>query len=70
MMWCKAVFEYSKITSANLCKLIHDIINYSTESGKCGKEGKKSQKSEYLGNEKRYYHWKNKKLIKNSGHKL
>ena len=35
-----------KITSANLCKPIHDIINYSTsicpfEFGKCGKEGKK-----------------------------
>ena len=34
-----------KITSANLCKPIHDIINCSTsicpfESGKCGKEGK------------------------------
>ena len=34
-----------KITSANSCKLNHDIINYSTsicpfESGKCGKEGK------------------------------
>ena len=34
-----------KITSAHLCKPIHDIINYSTsicpiESGKCGKEGK------------------------------
>ena len=33
-----------KITPANLCKPIHDIINYSTsicpfESGKCGKEG-------------------------------
>ena len=35
-----------KITSANLCRPIHDIINYSTsicpfESEKCGKEGKK-----------------------------
>ena len=34
-----------KITFANLCKLIHDIINYSTticpfEFGKCGKEGR------------------------------
>ena len=32
-----------KIASGNLCKSIHDIINYSTsicpfESGKCGKE--------------------------------
>ena len=45
-----------KITSANLCKSIHDIKNYSTsicpfESGNCGKEGKKSQKFEYLENE-------------------
>ena len=42
-----------KITSANLCKSIPDIMNYSTsicpfESGKYGKEGKKSQKFEYL----------------------
>ena len=38
---------------------IHDIINYSTsicpfESEKCGKEGKKSQKLEYLENEKSF----------------
>ena len=36
---------------------IHDIISYSTcpfESGKCGKEGKKIQKSEYLENEKSF----------------
>ena len=37
----------------------HDIINYSTsicpfESGKCGKEGKKSQKSKYLEYEKSF----------------
>ena len=47
----------SKITSANLCKPVHGIINYSIsicpfESGKCGKEGKKRQKFEYLENEK------------------
>ena len=35
-----------QITSANLCKPIHDIINYSTficpfEPGKLGKQGKK-----------------------------
>ena len=35
-----------EIKSANLCKPIPDIINYSTficpfESGKCGKDGKK-----------------------------
>ena len=40
-----------KNTSANLYKSIHDIINYFTlicpfESEKCGKEGKKLQKSE------------------------
>ena len=38
----------SKITSANLCKPIHDIINYSTfscpfESGICGNEGKNTK---------------------------
>ena len=38
----------------------HDIINYSTsicpfESGKCGKEGKKLQKFEYLENEKSFF---------------
>ena len=49
----------SKITSANLCKPVHDIINYSTfiypiESGKCGKKGKKLQEFEYLKNEKSF----------------
>ena len=83
--WC-----FSKITSANLCKPIHDIINYFTYicpfvSGKCGKEGKKYKKFEYLENEtssldeiKNAFHsfwraiiwWKNKNLIKNSGRKL
>ena len=48
-----------KITSANLCNPIHDIINYSTsispfEFGKCGKEGKKLQKFEYLENKKSF----------------
>ena len=48
-----------KITSANLCKSINDIINYSTStcsfgSGKCGKEGKKLQKFEYLENKKSF----------------
>ena len=47
-----------KITSANLCKLDHDIMNYSTitcpfESGKSGKEGKKLQKFECLENKKK-----------------
>ena len=47
-----------KITSANLCKPIHDI-NYSTficplESWKCEREGKKLQKFEYLENKKNF----------------
>ena len=51
----KQFLSYSKITPANLCKPIHDIINYSTyicsfESGKCGKEEEKLQKFEYLEN--------------------
>ena len=38
---------------------IHDVITYSTsicpfESRKCEKEGKKSQKCEYLENEKSF----------------
>ena len=45
--------------SGNLCKPIHDIINDSTSicplvSGKCGKEGKKLHKFEYLENEKSF----------------
>ena len=52
--------SYSKIKSANLCETIYDIINYSTsicpfESGKCGKEGKKLQKFEYLENVKGFF---------------
>ena len=47
-----------KTTSANLCKPIDEIINYSTSicplSGNCGKEGKKLQKFEYLENEKSF----------------
>ena len=49
MMKYKAVFwVIPKMISANLCKPIHDIINYSTfmcpfESGNGGKEGNKSQ---------------------------
>ena len=51
--------SYSKNYTCNLCKPIHDIINYSTsicpfESGKCGKEGEKLQKFEYLENEKSF----------------
>ena len=47
--WCnvkQSFWVISKITSANLYKPVHDIINYSTSiclfgSGKCEKEGKK-----------------------------
>ena len=47
-----------KITSANLCKSIHDI-NYCTsihpfESGKYDKEDEKLQEFEYLENEKSF----------------
>ena len=69
---------------------MHDIINYSTsicpfESGKSGKEDKKSQKFEYLekGNSildeiknifsqflKGHHLVKNKSSMKNSGHKF
>ena len=52
--WCKIkrFLSYSKITSANLCKPIHDFIKYSTsiypfQSGTCGKKGRKLQKLEY-----------------------
>ena len=49
----------SNITPNNLCKPIHDIINYSIsicpfESGKCGKEEQKLQKFEYLENKKSF----------------
>ena len=48
-----------KITSADLCRSVDDITNYSTsiclfESGNCGKEGKNLQKFEYLENEKSF----------------
>ena len=51
-----------------------NMINYSTsiclfEPGKCGKEGKKLQKFEYLENEKSFLD-EIKNLIKNSGHKV
>ena len=46
--WCNKQFlSYSKITSANLCKPIHDIINYSTFNGI---RGKITEKIEYLKN--------------------
>ena len=56
VMW-SSFWVIPKITSANLCKSIYDIINYSTfiylfESGE--KEGKKSQKFEYFKNKKSF----------------
>ena len=47
------------MTSATLCKPIHDILSYSTficpfGSGKCRKEAKKVQTFEYLENKKRF----------------
>ena len=53
-----------KITSANLCKPVHDIIYYSTsiyplQSGKCRKEGKKLQKFDYPEKEKSFLDEKN-----------
>ena len=46
-----------KITSENLYKSIHDIINYSTttcpfESGKCGKERKKKNTKIWISRER------------------
>ena len=56
MINIKRLSSYSKITYANIWKPIHDI-KYSTsifpfESENCRKEGKKSQKFEYLKIEK------------------
>ena len=53
-------WDIQKIKSANLCRPIDDIINYSTsiypfESGNCGKEGKKLQKFVYLKNKKTFF---------------
>ena len=57
-----------KIKFTNLCKPIHDIINYSTsicpfESEKCRKEGKNIQKFEYLENEKSFFNEKKNKFL-------
>ena len=60
MMQYKTVFwAIPKITSANLCKPVDDIVNYPTfiypiDFGKCGKAGKKLQKCEYPENEKSF----------------
>ena len=89
MIWSGS-WVIPKLTPANLCKPVHDIINYSTsicsfESGNCGKEEEKLQKFEYHENGKSFLDeiknilhifwrviiwWKNKNLIKNSGHKF
>ena len=90
--WCniKQFLSYSKnyVCKFMQAKLWHH--KFSTlvclfQSRKCGKEGKKLQKFEYLENEKSFLHeiknifhsfwkpviwWKNKNLIKNSEHKL
>ena len=59
--WCniKQVLSYHKKYIFKFMQKIHDVINYSTsicpfEFRKCGKEGKKSQKCEYLENEKSF----------------
>ena len=59
MVNMKRLLSYSKNYTVNLCKPIHDIINYSTsispfESGKCGKEEEKLQRFEYLENGKSF----------------
>ena len=91
MMLYKAVFELILQTpSANLCKPIYDIINYSTlfvllYLKIVERKGKSCKNCEYLEKEKSFldkvkntFHsfwraiiwWRNKKFIKNSGHKL
>ena len=49
----------SEIASANLCKSIHDIMNYSTSicrfaPGKRGKEGNRLHQFEHLENKKSF----------------
>ena len=83
MMQYKGFWVIPKITYANLCKPIPDIINYSTSicpfwSRECRKEGEKLQKFEYLKNEKSFLDeiknilivFEVLSLIKNSGHKF
>ena len=64
VMW-SSFWVILKIKSADLCKSIHDIINYYTsicpfEYGKCGKEGKKFHTFEYLETEKSFLNEKKK----------
>ena len=54
-----------QILSANLCKSIHDIVNYSIsicplESGKCGKEAKKITKIWISREWKELFRWNKK----------
>ena len=60
---------YSKISSTNLCKPIHDIINHSTsicpfESGMCGKEEEELQKLEHVENQKSWLDFEGLHLVK------
>ena len=48
------------MSSANLCKSVHDITNYSTficpfKFEKCEKEGKNYKKFEYIEKEKSFF---------------
>ena len=67
--WCnvKQFLVIAKIVSADLCKSIHDIVNYSTsicpsESGKCEEEGKKIQKKWISWEQKELFRWNKKQL--------
>ena len=64
VMW-SSFCVIAKIPSANLCKSVHDIINYSTsicpfEYGKCGKEGKKLPKKLISWERKELFRWNKK----------
>ena len=66
-MW-SSFWVIANIAPANLCKSIHDNINYSTsicsfESGKCGKEGKNYKKLNILRT-KRAFEMKQKAFFK------
>ena len=73
-MW-SSFWVIAKIVSADLCKSIHDIVNYSTsicpsESGKCEEEGKKIQKKWISWEQKELFRWNKKQLsqlLKNYG---
>ena len=92
-VWWRNIKRFSSYSKNYICKFMqtnswdHKLFHFicPSESGKCGKEGKKLQKFEYLQNEKSFFDeiknifhsfWKfiiwrkNQNLIKNSGHKL